>query len=249
MAGGRRLTRSIRRQPAGGGTTLSTSSPKPSGHHGHSNSVGLQRLKDLQSTLGNQKMQNLLEKKPEPVGDPSVRAELEKLARREFLQVVEQVPTLLGSTSQLLGAQPGPIETSPVLGMAVQAIGVTSTLLARLDAAIEMFERGGGDITEIQTIVAIRAHLSTLIFFLRQTAAGAPLAQMAHQTVLEAHQECMRYQVELSVQAAMKDQKEQGPIPQGEDEKKKALAEVLRRLYLGPPGLSPSSGSLKSLSR
>lgn len=251
MAGGRRLTRVVRRQTPGNGPTSAGTATKHAAHHGHSSNPALQRLKDLQSTLGNQKMQSILEKKPDPVSDAGMKADLEKEARRQFLQVVERVPSLLGPTSQLLAMQPGPIETSPLLSVALQGLTETTVLLTQLDMAIEMFERSGHDITEIQTIVAIRAHLSTLLFFLRQIAAGAPMGPLAHQTVMEALQECIRYQLELALKQAVPpgEGEEPGAPTDADAQKKLAMADLLRSLYLGPPGQFPSAGSLKSLNR
>lgn len=251
MAGGRRLTRVVRRQTPGNGAKNAAAATKHAAHHGHSGTTGLQRLKELQSTLGNQKMQSILEKKPDPVSDAGMKADLEKEARRQFLQVVERIPSLLGPTSQLLAMQPGTIETSPLLSVAMQGYTETAVLLTQLDVAIEMFERSGHDITEIQTIVAIRAHLSTLMFYLRQIAGGAPLGPMAHQTVMEAMQECTRYQVELAIKQAIPpgEGEEPGTTSEADAQKKLVMAEILRRMYLGPPGQYPSAGSLKSLSR
>jgi hypothetical protein len=205
-------------------------------------------MKDLQSSLGNQKIQSILEKKPDPVGDPSTRETLEKESRREFLRVIERVPALMAHTSQLMAVPPGPIETSPLLSIAMVGLTETMGLLQQLDLAIEMFERGGGDITEIRPIVAIRAHLSTLMFYLKQIAMGAPLGPMAQQTVQEAILAGITYQTELTLQQALLDggAVEEGPATQEDDQKKVVLRDMLRRLYLGPPGLYPSAKSLKS---
>lgn len=246
--GSRKLSRVVRRQtPGNGGQKQVASTPKPNTQHNHSQLPGVQRMKDLQSQLGNQKIQSILEKKPDPVGDPSTRDTLEKQARKDFLKVIERVPTLMAHTSQLMAIPPGPIETSPLLNIAIVGLTDTTQLLAQLDAAIQMFERAGGDITEIRPIIAIRAHLSTLMFFMKQICHGAPLGPMAQQTVQEAIQEGVAYQIELTLQQIPNDDGvEQGPITQGDDQKKVVLRDMLRRLYLGPPGMYPSASSLKS---
>ncbi len=251
MAGSGRQRRTVvnRQGERGQGNKQATTDPKSgstSQHGGHGSSQ-VQRLKDLQSALGNKNVNNLLEKKAEAATDPALRASLTAEAMKQFEQSIDRLPQLVGVTAPLLSMTPMPGGGAPDPTMAIQAHAAIITELGLLDNAIHLYEKAGGDITEIRPIIAIRAQLSTALFFVQQMFGGAPLGAKVFEAVSAAMTEGTLFRQEQSTKTALANSGtvEAGPPTESDHQKKLVLGNTMRLLFLGPPGLFPSAGNLK----
>ncbi len=252
MAGSGRQRRTVvnRQGERGQGNKQSTADPKSGSTHQHGGhgSSAVQRLKELQATLGNKNVNNLLEKKAEAVTDPALRESLTSEAMKLFEQTIDRLPQLVGVTAPLLGMTPMPGGGMPDPTMAIQAHLAITAELAQLDNAIHLYERAGGDIIEIRPIIAIRAQLSTALFFVQQMLAGAPLGAQVFDAVSAALLEGAMFRQEQAVKKTLSGAGtvEEGPRTEVEHQKKLVLGNTMRLLFLGPPGLFPSANNLKS---
>jgi hypothetical protein len=236
----------VRRQ-AGDSKASASPATKPRQHHPQSSST-VQRMKDLQALVGNTAVAKMLEKKPDPVSDPSVRETLMKVSHEMFERIIDRMPTLFGPAAQLVGTSALPGQNPGHL-VAVQQMGASLILmLAELDTAIHQFEQAGGELTDIQPIVALRAQLSTGLYFLNLIQSGAPMGPQLLQCVQEAVLEGTKYRQQLALKKALQGsgQVEEGPRTQDKQQDIDAKVLQWRMLFLGEPGRYPSAQGLKA---
>jgi hypothetical protein len=217
----------------------------------HTNSHGgnsIQRMKDLQTLVGNSAVSKLLEKKPDLENNTSARDALMKLSRETFERVIDRLPSLFGPAARLAPTSTVPGQDAGQLSAVMEMGASLVGLLAELDQAIHQFEKAGGELTEIQPIVAIRAQLSTSLFFLNQIQAGAPLGPQLLQCIQEVALEGTKYRVELAIKKALEGAGEVDHGPKTESQQSGIETKLLqwRLLFLGEPGKYPSAPGLKS---
>ena len=243
--GGRRLRpQTIRRGPGsqqrGQAATPGTKQAKGGGHPaGATNTV--QRLKDLQALVGNNGVAKLLEKKPDAETNPSVREALMKLSLETFERVIDRVPGLFGPAALLMSTPMAPGPNMNQVGIAQMSASLIP-LLAELDGAIHQYEKAGGELTDIQPIVALRAQLSTALFYLNQLQGGTGTASQLLQSIQEAINEGTKYRLELAIRKANQAGGHTQEGPRTKQTQMAIDAKVLqwRSLFLSQPGLYPS---------
>lgn len=239
--GAQRL-RTVRRKPPEPG---SKTTGKSHGVHHSSHSTNIQRIKEMQSLVGNQKTTSMLGKKPDQVTDPSLRDALNQQAHGMFDQVIKTLPALLSLTSPLLAQTSQVTPGGPSPGT-YQLVGELNNRIQMLDIGIQMYEQAGGQLSDIYPIIAVRAELSTALFHARLALGGAPVGPVIHTHVINAISRGGSYYAEQTIKKAQGMDAVQGPMTQQDHARKEAEDQVLRSVFLGPPGEIPTASGLKN---
>lgn len=200
-------------------------------------------LIDLQRSVGNGVVSRLIQR----IDPPSVvRDTLLEQSRALMEDGLAKVPTCLGLASQLQTEAtqlvPGLPATMPSAQVLVSELTLAGTLL---DSSIALYQQAGGNLTDIEGLLKVRAHLSTALFYTNVVLA-TPASGMHQQVLghtLAAQQESIQFQVDEAVGTAESPDAVAGSMTEEETARQQARNMVLRGVYLGQFGLAPSIGT------